>query len=341
MKGYVPGEQPKDGKYIKLNTNENPYPPSPKVLAAVKEAVNENLRLYPDPLASGVRIKVASLFGIDAQQVIVGNGSDDLLTMIIRCFVGGGDKAVVPYPTYSLYETLVELQDGKLISLDFRDDFSLPEDDIVQDAKVTFLSNPNSPSGTMVQPEVISKIADRLNGVLVIDEAYADFADANCMGLIHRHPNVIILRTLSKSYSLAGIRLGFGIAQKHLIDGMIKVKDSYNVDRLSMAAVIAALDDQEGMKCNVEKIRKTRGFLSERLSGLGFYVYPSQSNFVFARCPAGTDARRIYLDLKARKILVRYFEKRRASDCLRITVGTDEEIQKLLDNIADILGQSH
>lgn len=336
MKGYVPGEQPKDGKYIKLNTNENPYPPSPKVLAAVKEAVNENLRLYPDPLASGVRLKVASLFGIDPQQVIAGNGSDDLLTMIIRSFVGSGDKAVVPYPTYSLYETLVELQDGRLISLDFRDDFSLSED-IVQDAKVTFLSNPNSPSGTMVQPDVISKIADRLNGVLVIDEAYADFADANCLGLIHRHPNVIILRTLSKSYSLAGIRFGLGIAQKHLIDGIFKVKDSYNVDRLSMAAVIAALDDQESMKRNVEKIKKTRGFLSERLSGLGFYVYPSQANFVFARCPVGMDARRIYLELKTRKILVRYFEKARTSDCLRITVGTDEEIQKLLDNIADIL----
>lgn len=337
MQGYAPGEQPKNGRYIKLNTNENPYPPSQRVLDAIQEAVNPDLRLYPDPLATSARDKIAVLFEISPERVILGNGSDDILSMIIRSFVGYNDKVVVPYPTYSLYETLVEFQEGKLCNIDFNDDFTLPDDIVIKDAKVTFLSNPNSPSGTMIPPEDVSDIAERIDGILVIDEAYADFADANCLDLVNKHKNVIVLRTLSKSYSLAGLRLGFGIAHGELIKGLIKVKDSYNVDRLCIAGVIAALSDQQSMKENVRKIRKTRGFLSETLTKWNFHVYPSQSNFVFVRTPERVDAKKLFLELKNRKILVRYFEKRRADDCLRITVGTDEEIQKLLNNIADIL----
>ncbi len=337
MAGYTPGKQPKDGKYIKLNTNENPYPPSKKVLDAIQKAVNVDLRLYPDPLAVEAKEKVASVLGVKPEQVILGNGSDDILTIIIRSFVGYNDKVVVPYPTYSLYETLIEFQEGELCHVNFNEDFSLSDSIIIKGAKVTFLSNPNSPSGTLIPPETVSELAGKVDGVLVIDEAYVDFADSNCLELVDRHDNIIVLRTLSKSYSLAGLRLGFGIAQEQLINGMIKVKDSYNVDRLCIAGVIAALDDQESMKENVMKIRSTRTSLTSSLTKLGFFVHPSQSNFLFARSPKGINTKNLFDELTRRKILVRYFDKPGTDNCLRITIGTDEEINILMDNISTIV----
>ncbi len=336
MSGYVPGEQPKDGIYIKLNTNENPYPPPPNVLNAIKDAVNENLRLYPDPVATAARIKVAEILGTKPECVLAGNGSDDLLYIIIRSFSGPGDKVVFPYPSYMLYETLAELQDAHACAVDFRDDYSLPQDFIVKGAKVTFIANPNSPSGTMIPSNEISKIASKMDGVLVVDEAYADFANDNCLPLVEKHDNILILRTLSKSYSLAGIRLGFCIARESLIKGLMKVKDSYNVDRLSIAAVVAALDDQKSMKTHVEKIKETRQYLTKSLRDLGFFVYPSQTNFVLARCMEGISAGALYQTLKSRKLLVRYFNQRRLDDCLRITVGTREEIDILLKNLREL-----
>ena len=337
MEGYTPGKQPKDGIYIKLNTNENPYPPSQKVLDAIQKAVNVDLRLYPDPLAVKAREKVASVLGVKPGQVLLGNGSDDILTIIIRSFVGYNDKVVVPYPTYSLYETLIEFQEGELCNVDFSENFTLSDNIIIKGAKVTFLSNPNSPSGTLIPPETVAELARKIDGVLVIDEAYVDFANSNCLDLVDIHDNIIVLRTLSKSYSLAGLRLGYGIAQEQLINGMIKVKDSYNVDRLCMAGVIAALDDQESMNANVEKIKRTRTFLSSTLTKWGFFVYPSQSNFVFARSPKGVDAKNLFNDLAKKKILVRYFDRPKTDNCIRITVGTDDEIRRLLDNISAIL----
>ncbi len=341
MSGYTPGEQPKDGVYIKLNTNENPYPPSPKVLNAIKEAVNENLRLYPDPIATAARMKVAEILGTKTERVMAGNGSDDLLSIIIRSFAGAGDKVVFPYPSYMLYKTLAELQDGNACAIDFTEDYSLPPDFIVQGAKVTFIANPNSPSGTMISSREISRIASRIDGVLVVDEAYADFADDNCLSLVEQHSNVLILRTLSKSYSLAGIRLGFCIAQESLIQGLMKVKDSYNVDRLSITAVVAALDDQKSMKLHVEKIKETRDYLTKSLQDLGFFVYPSQTNFVLARCMKGVSAHTLYQTLKSRKILVRYFNLRRLDDCLRITIGTREEIDILLKRLKELVSDEH
>src|SRR3989304_2662509 len=255
MSGYTPGEEAKDGIYIKLNTNENPYPPSPKVLNAIKGAANESLRLYPDPIATAARIKIAETLGTKPEWVMAGNGSDDLLSIIVRSSAGSGNKVVFPYPSYMLYKTLAELQDGNACAVEFNEDYSLSDDFIVGDAKVTFIANPNSPSGTMIPHGKISKIASALDGVLVVDEAYADFAEDNCLSLVEEHDNILILRTLSKSYSLAGIRLGFCIAQESLIQGMMKVKDSYNVDRLSIAAVVAALDDQKSMSIqkNIQK----------------------------------------------------------------------------------------
>lgn len=337
MSGYTPGEQPKDGIYIKLNTNENPYPPSPKVLTAIKEAVNESLRLYPDPIATAARIKIAEILNTKPERVMAGNGSDDLLSIIVRSFAGPGDRIVFPYPSYMLYKTLAELQDGIACAIDFTEDYSLPKDFIVEGAKVTFLANPNSPSGTMISPKEISKIASKIDGVLVVDEAYADFANDHCLSLVEQHDNILILRTLSKSYSLAGIRLGFCIAQEPLIQGMMKVKDSYNVDRLSIAAVVAALDDQKSMKSHVEKIKETRHYLTKSLHDMGFFVYPSQTNFVLARCMKGVSAYTLYQTLKSRKILVRYFNLRRLDDCLRITIGTREEIDILLKHLKELV----
>jgi histidinol-phosphate aminotransferase len=341
MSGYTPGEQPKDGIYIKLNTNENPYPPSSKVLNAIKDAANENLRLYPDPIATAARIKIAEILGTKPERIMAGNGSDDLLSIIIRSFAGQGDKIVFPYPSYMLYKTLAELQDGIACAIDFTETYSLSQDFIVQGAKVTFIANPNSPSGTMISSQEISRIASEMDGVLVVDEAYADFADDNCLSLVEQHNNILILRTLSKSYSLAGIRLGFCIAQESLIQGMMKVKDSYNVDRLSIDAVVAALDDQKSMKANVERIKETRRYLTGSLRDMGFFVYPSQTNFILAQCMKGVSAHTLYQTLKSRKILVRYFNLRRLDDCLRITIGTREEIDILLKNLKELIETKH
>jgi histidinol-phosphate aminotransferase len=337
MSGYIPGEQPEDGIYIKLNTNENPYPPSPKVLQAVREMVNENLRLYPDPIATAARLKIAEILETKPDRVMAGNGSDDLLSIIMRSFANPGDKVVFPYPSYMLYKTLAELQDATACTIDFTEDYSLPKDFIVRDAKVTFIANPNSPSGTMILPDEMSKIASQIDGVLVIDEAYADFSEDNCLSLVEQHDNVIILRTLSKSYSLAGIRLGFCIAQEPLIQGMMKVKDSYNVDRLSVAAAVAALDDQKNMRTNVAKIIETRQYLTEALQDIGFSLYPSQANFILIECMEGISAHKLYQALKSRKILVRYFDLRRLDNCLRITIGTKEEIDFLLKHLRELL----
>jgi len=336
MTGYVPGEQPQDGLYIKLNTNENPYAPSPKVLAALKDEINEKLRLYPDPNATSDRKKIAEIFNTKPERVMVGNGSDELLTIIMRSFVGEGSKVVYPYPTYLLYKTLSEIQNAKECIIDFHEDFSLPEEILVKGAAVTFMCNPNSPSGTMIPVEDISNVAGKIDGVIVVDEAYVDFADDNCMRLVDKHPNLIVLRTLSKSYSLAGMRLGFAVAQEELINGMMKVKDSYNVDRLSMASAVAALDDQETFRQNVSRIIKTREYLIDSLKELGFFVYPSQANFVMIKCEDSYEAKEIYRELKERKILVRYIDQPRLDDCLRITVGTDEEIDTLLKKLTEI-----
>lgn len=336
MSGYTPGEQPKDGEYIKLNTNENPYPPSPGVLNAIKDALNKELRLYPDPVATAARVKIAEVLGTKPERVIAGNGSDDILSIIIRSFAGAGDKVVFPYPSYLLYKTLSELQDGCDCAIDFTDDYSLPADFVVKGAKVTFVANPNSPSGTMISPEKLSEIAAKISGVLVIDEAYADFAHDNCLRLVERHNNVLVLRTLSKSYSLAGIRFGFCVAQEPLITGMMKVKDSYNTDRLSIVAAVAALDDQKTMKVHAAKIIETRRYLVAALQEMGFFVYPSETNFVLARCRKGVSAQNLYLALKSRKILVRYFNLRRLDDCLRITIGTREEIETLLKHLREL-----
>ncbi|MEW6300659.1 MAG: histidinol-phosphate transaminase [Thermodesulfobacteriota bacterium] len=333
MQGYVPGEQPQDKRYIKLNSNENPYPPSPHVTAALQHAINADLRLYPDPVADRLREKAAEVYGVTRGQVLVGNGSDDLLTMLVRTFVGPGDRVAYPVPTYSLYDTLVAMQDGEAVRVPFPADFSLPPRLAEADAKLIFLCHPNAPSGTLPPLSHVEALAQRTRGILVIDEAYVDFAEETALPLLHKYPHVILLRSFSKSFSLAGMRVGLAFGHPALIHELLKVKDSYNVNRLSMTAALAALEDYEWMRRNVDRIRATRSRLTRALRELGYFVYDSQANFVLAR-RQGVSQEPIYQGLKDRGILIRYFSSPPdLFDCIRITVGTDEEIDRLLDTL--------
>jgi len=330
MEGYVPGEQPQDPGYVKLNTNENPYPPSPKVREAVLAELGDPMRLYPDPGAVRLRRQAAQTYGFDLPQIIAGNGSDDLLAMVAKAFVGEGDALACPTPTYTLYDTLVRIQGGRLAGVPYPEDYSLPPALARKKARVTVVASPNSPSGTPAPVRTLAALADAIPGVLVVDEAYADFGEETALPLARERKNVIVLRTLSKSFSLAGLRIGLGFAHPRIIEGLNKVKDSYNLDRLAIAAGAAALADVAWMERNVGRIRRTRETLVAALPGAGFAPFPSQGNFVLARRSRGGSARPVYEALKRRKILVRHFDTARLAGCLRITVGTDDEIAALL-----------
>ncbi|MGH7960771.1 MAG: histidinol-phosphate transaminase [Candidatus Binatia bacterium] len=330
MHGYVPGEQPQDKNFIKLNSNENPYPPSPHVMEALQHAIGEDLRFYPDPVATRLRDQAAAVYGLSREQVLVGNGSDDLLTMLMRTCIGPGDRVAYPVPTYSLYDPLVTMQDGVAVQVPFPADFSLPPRLAESEAKLTFLCNPNAPSGTLTPTTQVEELARRVRGILVVDEAYVDFADETALPLLDAYPQVVILRSFSKSFSLAGMRIGLAFAHPQLICELLKVKDSYNVNRLSITAAVAALEDYAWMRQNVAKIRATRARLMMALREFGYFVYPSQTNFVLAR-QEGVRQESMYLGLKERGILVRYFSSPDLADCLRITVGTDAEIDRLLE----------
>ena len=330
MEAYQPGEQPQEGGYIKLNTNENPYPPSPRVLQAVRSELDDSLRLYPDPDATRLRRQASFTYGFDLSQVIAGNGSDDLLAMIARAFIGEKDALCCPVPTYSLYDTLVRIQGGKIKCIPYPDDYTLPPRLFRSLANVTMVASPNSPSGTTVPLPDLARLAESVPGLLVVDEAYADFAQENALSLARERRNVIVLRTFSKSFSLAGMRIGLGFAHPDIICGLNKVKDSYNMNRLNIAAGEAALKDIAWMESNTVRIRRTRERLIRGLPGTGFFPFPSQANFVLAKRAGGKPARPVYEELKRRKILVRYFDTPRLSDCLRITVGTDAESDALL-----------
>ena len=330
--GYVPGEQPRDEGIIKLNTNENPYPPSPRVLAALRQTINRSLRLYPEPLADSLRAAAASIYGVKPGNILAGNGSDEILSILTRCFVGPQDRVAFPVPTYSLYDTLIAIQEGERIAVDYPADFSLPEALAGQKAALTLLCNPNSPSGTLVSLHEIERLARAVSGILVIDEAYVDFAEsegASSLPLISHFPNLVVLRTFSKSFSLAGMRVGLAFASEEIILGMMKVKDSYNLNRLSLVAATAALQDMPWMMRNVARIQRSRRQLTAGLMKMGFYVYPSHANFVMAR-KREQNLKEVYEKLKGNKILVRYFDIPDLQDCLRITVGTPQEIRSLL-----------
>lgn len=327
--GYVAGEQPQDRRYVKLNTNENPYPPSPRVLEAVRACATEDLRLYPDPMANALRDRAASVYGFERDEILAGNGSDDLLAMIVRTCVGPGDRVVYPYPTYSLYDTLVTIGGGQSLRLPYGEDFVLPAGIAEANGRVTFVCHPNSPSATPVPVDTIADLSRRLNGLLVVDEAYVDFAEDSALRLVRERDNVVVLRTFSKSFSLAGLRIGLAFGPAAVIAQLAKVKDSYNLTRVSIAAAAAALEDCDWMRENVRKVCATRARLVPALREMGYEVPPSEANFVLAR-RRGQSLQWLYEALKERGILIRYFPTEALRDAVRITVGTDTEIDTLL-----------
>ena len=340
MKGYVPGEQPRAGEIVKLNTNENPYRASEKVYAAIRQAAADGLARYPDPIATAVREAVARKFQIDSHSVLCGNGSDDLLTILTRTFVGSGELLRLPYPTYILYRSLAEIQGAVSEIVPFRSDWSLPDEFFAapepQKLRLVFLPNPNSPSGTSLPKQRILEIAERLPCPLVVDEAYADFADEHCIDLVSQCDKLIVCRTMSKAYALAGLRFGYLVAAPHLVEQMMKVKDSYNCDSLSIAAAAAALADDDWQKENRRKIIATKNRLTERMRELGFDVPESRANFTW-NTRSDMPVKPIYEYLKQRGFLVRSMDYPGWGEGLRISVGTDAQTDRCVDWIAEYL----
>lgn len=324
--GYTPGEQPKGQRLTKLNTNENPYPPSPAVIDALRNFPAERLKLYPVPGADGVREAAAELFGIDSTQVLCGNGSDDLLTIALRTFVDQGGGFAYTEPSYSLYPVLADIQGARKMPVALNQDFMLPENaaELAAGATLFIMARPNAPTGNSFPKECVSKLCREFPGVVWVDEAYADFADDNCMDLLQHFPNLVVSRTLSKSYSLAGLRLGLACAAPELIAEMDKVRDSYNIDMITQALATAALKDSAAMRENVRRIRASREKLRSELQAMGCEVLPSEANFIFVKPPR--PAAELFQTLRTRGFLVRYFNLPRISEYLRVTIGSEEDM---------------
>jgi histidinol-phosphate aminotransferase len=331
MSGYAPGEQPVIQNLLKLNTNENPYPPSPAVRDVLKNYDVESLRRYPNPVSQELREVAGKLYGLASENVIVGNGSDDILTIVMRSFAADGETVAALDPSYSLYPVLAELQGVtcKLISL--TESFDLPDTilDEIKGCRVLFLTRPNAPTGNTFAMEKVEHICKNFAGIVLIDEAYVDFSADSCSHLVKKYHNVIVSKTLSKSYSLAGIRLGLALSNKEIIDGMMKVKDSYNVNGLTQAVAAAALRDQSYFKETVKKVCATRERLIAEFKKLGFTIVPSVTNFVFCS-PPGKDGKRYFDALRKDGIIVRYFPHERTKAYVRITVGTEKELDRLI-----------
>lgn len=344
MSGYTPGEQPKSTqRIIKLNTNENPYPPPAAVLKAIAEAANERLRLYPEPSSRPVREAAGRAYDLHPDQVLVGNGSDDLLTIILRTFVDAGQVVASADPTYSLYQTLTAIQDGIFKSIPWDAAGALPIQALIETgARVIFVVRPNSPTGHAVPLDTVSELCEKAPGVVVLDEAYVDFCADNGIPLLEKHNNLIITRTFSKSFSLAGLRIGLGFTNQALAAEMHKVRDSYNVDALAQAGAVAALNDLSAFDDNLNAIKEQRQRLTDELNQRGFHVPPSHSNFVLARIPADSIPGHEWLArLKEKGILIRYFTKpAEMIDKLRISIGSAEEMDILLEAIDSILKKS-
>ena len=335
LEGYEPGFQPKQLDVVKLNTNENPFEPSPKVMEKLRNITTEQLRRYPDPIANQFREAAGELNGVSADHIMCCNGGDDLLNLAFRAFCDDNRPAAYPVPTYSLYPVLAKIQNCPVIEIPFDKEFNLPSKLTTTNAPLTIVCNPNAPSGSFINIEEIASLADEISGVLLVDEAYSDYAEKNCASLVKDFDNVIILRSLSKGYSLAGLRFGYAIAQPELIEGLMKVKDSYNVDAISIALATEAIKDQEYFKSNIEKIKMERTRLTNELRNLGLKVPNSFSNFVFAEYK---NAATIFEELKKRNIFVRYFPYPGLENKLRISVGTPEQDDKLIRALKEILG---
>lgn len=342
MTGYTWGEQPSDAEVIKLNTNENPYPPSPAVAAALKDFDVARLRRYPPPLADGFREQAAAVHGVDRDWLIATNGGDELLRLLVTTFLEPGRPLATTAPSYSLYPVLAAIQNCPTVEVPLTEGHGLPPDLAARanaaGAGLTCVVNPHAPTGALFAVDELDQLAAELDGLLLIDEAYVDFVDPelghDSIALLRRHDNVVLLRTMSKGYALAGLRFGYGIAPPHLIAPMLgKTRDSYNLDLLAQVLATAALSDQAWARDNWAKVRAERACLQAGLEALGLQIPPSQANFLLARVPAGNDAEALKQSLQAAGILVRHFTAPGLEDCLRISVGTDRENEALLEHL--------
>jgi histidinol-phosphate aminotransferase len=357
LHAYVPGEQPKIKGLVKLNTNENPYPPSPRVLAAVKAAVDGRLRLYPNPTAEKLRAKLAKLHRCWPENIIVGNGSDEVLALAVRAFVEPRQKAegrrqkpepakaTVQYftPSYSLYPVLADIHGAAKNAVALNPDFSMPGVAELKRGKqwdfraaLTLVTTPNAPGGRGYPTAELEKLCRVQKGVVVLDEAYVDFAEENALKLALKHPHVLVARTFSKAYSLCFQRVGYFVGHPDLIAALDKIRDSYNVNGLGQVAAEATLDDLKFYRANFKQIIATRGWLSRELTLRGFRVLPSQTNFILARPPL-LPAQAWLQKLREKKILVRWFSAPEVSSYLRITIGTPAEAAALVKAVGEIL----
>lgn len=340
LEPYVPGEQPKDKKYIKLNTNENPYGPSEKVVEAIKIAANEDLKLYPDPACSDLICEIAKYYGLNENQIFIGNGSDEILAFVFMAYFQKGRKVLFPDISYTFYNVYAEMfnLDYELVKLD--DDFNIPLNEFNKPNGGIIFPNPNAPTGKYIDPEEIVKVIENNpDSVVIVDEAYVDFGGKSMIGYINSYSNLLVIQTLSKSRALAGLRVGFAIGNKELIDGLNRVKNSFNsytIDRLALVGAKEAIKDDEYFKDITGRIIKTREKTVARLKELKFNVIESKSNFIFVKHDTA-EGQFLYEELKNKGVLVRHFNKARINDYLRITIGTDEQMDILIEKINEIL----
>jgi len=346
---YIPGEQPRDRRFIKLNTNENPYPPSPKVIEAIAKAVGDDLRLYPDPACASLREAIAERYGVRPEQVFAGNGSDEVLGFAFGAFFAsaaeGAASVLFPDITYSFYPVYANLWDIPHRTVPLADNFSINVSDYMPPSGGVVIPNPNAPTGMALSLGEVLSLAECLEKqgkVLILDEAYIAFAGRDCSAVNHidKHPNLLVVQTLSKSASLAGLRAGYAIGSERLIEGLCRVKDSFNsytLDRLALAGAAAAVSDAAYYDEANRKVIATRERVAETLRGLGFTVLPTAANFVFAKAP-GISGAEFFLALRERGILVRHFNRERIADFLRVSIGTDDEMGAFLDGCREIIG---
>ena len=330
---YVPGEQPKVANLVKMNTNENPYGPSPKVLEAIRLGVSDTLRLYPDPDASQLKKTIADYHSVDTDQVFVGNGSDEVLAHIFNALFQHNAPLLFPDITYSFYPVYCHLYQIEYNTVPLGDDFEINIQNYQQDNSGIIFPNPNAPTGRLLAlKEIESLLQSNTKSVVVIDEAYIDFGGESAIALVNSYPNVLVVQTLSKSLSLAGLRLGFAIGHADLIEALVRVKDSFNsypLDSLAIDAGVASFEDQDYFIEITQKVITSRNYVVDELKQLGFDVIPSKANFVFVRHP-DHDAVDLAADLRQEGVIVRHFKQDRIEQFLRITIGTEEQNQSLL-----------
>lgn len=336
LKPYTPGEQPDNPQTIKLNTNENPFAPPQAVLAQIQQRVNEQLRLYPEATHASLRQEAARVWHVAPEQIFVGNGSDEVLSLILRAFSEKGQALTTAHPSYSLYPVLAQMYGLRLRQSPVSAPFILNPEDLMGDQALTLIANPNAPTGQALSSRQIARIAQNNPGLVVVDEAYIGFGAESALGLVQQYDNLLLTRTFSKGYSLAGIRLGFAVGSESLIEALYRIKDSYNVNILSQAAGIAVFQNHKLFRDNFNMITNNREFITDKLISLGFDCTDSLANFVFCR-HGQKSGLELHQNLKQKGILIRHFDENPIQDWLRITVGSMLQIKALLKALKDEL----